>query len=206
MIEEWTGRTFQRDSRFHQALAVLDDVAATGQFTHDQRGDDSSIRALQLAFDAAAIASALPPHRVADLRRDLEICARGPLVPSEDLQPLQTQSQLVVRAALSAAGVLPSQPTHSGSGGRRKPDILVENGATIYALEVKRPTAAKNVVARALDAATQIAAAGLTGAVVIDITDCLATSSPDDADAAVLQLGEDVQKQFFKDGVGWCSG
>jgi hypothetical protein len=132
-IETCMGRPFPRDSRLHRALAVLDLVSASGRFDAGANGDQSCMRAIQLALDIFAIAEAMPSHRVADLRKDLELCAAGPLVPdSGNLRSLQAQSQLVVRAAFYRAGVNPTQPTYSGSDGRKKPDILLENGVGVF--------------------------------------------------------------------------
>jgi len=165
------------------------------------------MRAIQLALDVLAITGALPVTRVADLRKDLEICGPGPLIPRyDDLQPLQAQTQLVVRAALYLAGADPSQPTYSGARGRKKPDILIENGLTTYGIEVKRPTAGKNAVPRAKDGAEQLANAGLTGGIVVDVTDCLTEATGVAADNEVLTQAAAIADEFFVHGSGWKSG
>ncbi|MEW5916533.1 MAG: hypothetical protein AB1762_09015 [Gemmatimonadota bacterium] len=122
------------------------------------------------------------------------------------MRSLQAQSQLVVRAAFFLAGVMPGQPTHSGKDGRKKPDILVENGASTYGVEVKRPTAAKNVVPRAMDAAEQLSNAGLKGGIVLDITDTLTADTPEQTDVQVVDAAMQVMDAFFINGVGWKSG
>ncbi len=206
-IEQWMGRTFPDGSRLHQARAVLDDVATTGKFTPEQRGDDDGLRAIQLSLDIAAIAGALPPNRVADLRKDLETCAAGLLSPTApNLSALQVQSQLVVRSAFFRAGVEPSQPTHSTLGGRKKPDILVVNGLATYAVEVKRPTMSKNVLPRALDASEQLLNSGFPGGIVIDITDCLSHSNPESTDQQILTHADAISDAIFIHGKGWKPG
>lgn len=206
-LESWMHRAFPAGSRPYAALAVLRDIATTARFTRAQRGDDSGLRALQLALDLHAIGETLPQDRVTDLRRDLETCALGPLEPPpEALHPLQAQSQLVVRAAFFRAGVPPGQPAYSGKGGRKKPDILIERGASIYGIEVKRPTALKNVVPRAQDAAFQLTSAGLKGGIVLDVTDAVTADSPGAIDDQILQVAQLVMDTVFTDGVGWKPG
>lgn len=205
-IEAWAGKVFTADSRFHQALTVLDAVAGSGHFIIDDTSGQSTMRAIQLALDTTAIAAALPDERVADLRKDLQTTAAGSLLGDEATRALQAQSQLIVRAAFYRAGVRPSQPTHSGSGGRKKPDILVENGTTLHPIEVKRPTAARNVVARALEAAEQLRPARSKGGMVIDVTDCLADEEPATADDAVVAHAEAIGSQFIVHGIGWKPG
>src|SRR5206468_2508914 len=63
-LEQWMGKPFAEGARPYQALDVLRDMAATGRFTPQQRGDEGGPRALQLALDLRAIADALPPAKV----------------------------------------------------------------------------------------------------------------------------------------------
>ncbi|HEX7961399.1 MAG TPA: hypothetical protein VF493_15865 [Terriglobales bacterium] len=204
-IETWMGRPLPASSRFHLALAELDRLAQKGDFDVDPATRERGMRAIQLALDMFAIAEALPAERIADLRRDLEACAAGTLVPSgADFVPLQAQSQLIVRAALYRAGVAPSQPTHSGSGGRKKPDILIENGLSEYAIEVKRPTVLKNALPRAKDAAEQLDGAEMKGGIVIDVTDSVGNA--EEADAAVVAQADRISAEFFTHGEGWKPG
>ncbi len=205
-IEGWTGSACPGDSRFHQALTVLDRIANSGQFVVDDTAGESTMRAIQLALDALAIADALPDQRVADLRKDIHAAGVGSLLGEGATQALQAQSQLIVRAAFYRAGVKPSQPTHSGARGRKKPDILIENGTANHPVEVKRPTAAKNVVPRALDAAEQIRPSASKGGMVIDVTDCLADATPETADDTVVAHAEAIGSQFFVHGSGWKPG
>lgn len=206
-IEKWVGKPFPNESRPYAALEVLREVSTTARFTREQRGDDSGLRAIQLALDLAAIADSLPSDLVKDLRKDLETCAFGPLDPPPDaLQPLQAQSQLIVRGALFRAGVSPGQPSHSGSGGRKKPDILVENGLSTYGIEVKRPTALRNVLPRARDAAEQLKNAGVNGGIVLDLTDCITPGNETAVDDEILRQADAVTNEFFADGKGWKPG
>jgi hypothetical protein len=203
LIRRW-GVEISESSRPSEALRILRDVAETGNFAPSQRGDDLGIRALQLALDLKAIADTLPRERITDFRRDLIGCVAGKLHPPEsDLGPLQLQSQLVIRAAIAKMGEEPEQPRHSGAGGRKKPDILLHNGISTYAIEVKRPAKSKNITSLAEKAAGQVAAAGVKGGIVLDITDCLGTTDPDKADAEVLRWVREVGALFFTDGVGY---
>lgn len=206
-LEDWMKRPFPPSSRLHAALAVLKDMEVTGRFTREQRGNDHGLRAMQLAMDLRAIAECLPNRVVTDLRRDLELCASGPLDPQpDDLTPLQAQSQLIVRAAFNRVGVPPGDLTHSGKDGRKKPDILIANGATTYGVEVKRPTKLRNVLPRAEDAAEQLSNATLKGGVVVDISDALTSDVPDDMDTEVVRQAKVVMNAFFIDGKGWKQG
>lgn len=206
-IEAWMGHSYPAGSRLHQARATLNDIGATGRFTPEQRGDEDGLRAVQLALDIFAIAGALPDRRVADLRKDLESCGVGALNPlPPNLSALQVQTQLVVRSAFFRAGIQPSQPTHSTAGGRKKPDILLANGLATYAVEVKRPTASRNVLPRALDASEQLLNAGLAGGIVIDITDCLKDANPESTDQQVLMHSDSISDAMFIHGKGWKPG
>ena len=206
-IERWMKRPFPADTRAYTALSVLKDMEVTGHFTREQRGDLSGLRAMQLAMDLRAIAECLPSKVVTDIRRDLEKCASGPLEPqADDLTPLQAQSQLIIRAAFNRVSVPPRYLTHSGRGGRKKPDILIANGAATYGVEVKRPTKLGNVLPRAKDAADQLSNAKLKGGVVLDISDALTSDAPDNMDVEVVRQAKVVMDAFFTDGEGWKEG
>ena len=205
-IEVW-GVPVPGDSRLREALVVLEDAASTGRFSPAQRGDDRGHRALQLAMDFADIARTLPAARIADFRKDLTLAIAGPLDPGEDDgSPAQLQSQLMVRAALVKAGADPCLPTWSGKGGRKKPDLLLENGLSQYALEVKRPRKWKNIVPRAADAARQIGGAGLEGGIVLDVTDCLDGIEPSSWDDALTRAAAEVSRLVFIQGRDYQPG
>jgi len=158
------------DSRLHQARAILADGAACGRLVPTHRGDDLGLRALELAFDYAAIADTLPTQPVAALRRELTSSLLGPLDPPEEVRgPLQLQSQFVVRAAFVLAGMSPCHPTHSPQESRSSPDLLLENGLSTYAIETKRPKLAKNVVPRMEDARAQLLDYGMPGGILVDV-------------------------------------
>jgi hypothetical protein len=191
-------------SRARAALAVLGDVAATGLFTPEQRGDDSGIRALQLAMDLRPITDSLPSDLDVDLRRDLRKCLAGKLAFDPDtLEPSQFQSQLIVRAAFSKMGVIPLAIDNAEFAGGKRPDILVECGVSRYAIEVKRPTKDSTVLSNAAKASTQIGEPGLKGGVILDVTDCLINAAPEDLDDVVLKHFEQTAALFFTNGVGF---
>ena len=116
-----------------------------------QRRDLLGLYALEVAFDYAGIVDALPLQDgpVASLRRELARSLGGPLkTPDDAREPLQLQSQLVVRSAFARGGVRPYHPTHSTGKGRKSSDILLSNELSEYAVEVKRPSAARNILPR----------------------------------------------------------
>jgi hypothetical protein len=200
------GCRFGAESRFKRAFLVLDQVVQSDG-SAAAAGQSEVLPAIELARDIIAVVDAMPSNRVADFRKDLETCGRGPLVPfSTDYQPVQAQSQLLVRAAFQLAGADPSQPTHSGSGGRKKPDILLENGLSTYGVEVKRPTLARNAVPRARDASDQLLGAGLPGGIVVDVTDALRDREPEACGSEVIRLAHEISAEFFVDGIGWKPG
>ncbi len=194
-------------SRARTALEVLEHVASSGQFTSEQRGDDTAIRALQLSMDLRAITDSLPTDLVAELRRDLEKCVAGKLAfDPDDLEPSQFQSQLIIRAAFAKMGVVPLVPTKAEFSGGKRPDILVENGVSRYGIEVKRPTKASTVLSNAARASTQIGEPGLKGGVILDVTDCLLGIPPTEVDDVVLKHYEQTSALFFENGVGFKPG
>lgn len=196
-IEAW-GVSVPPDSRLREARAVLADAADTGRISPAQRGDALGHRALQLALDFADVARTLPAGRVADFRKDLTAAVSGPLDMEVDVNsPAQFQSQLMVRAALVKMGADPALPTWSGKDGRKKPDILLANGLSQYAIEVKRPRKWKNIVPRADDASQQIAGAALQGCIVVDITDCLDGLRPMEWDNALIRAAGEVSRLIF---------
>jgi hypothetical protein len=186
---------------------VLEQAAETGVLIPLHRGDDLGLRALELAFDYTAIADTLPPKVVASVRKELQQSLAGPLAPPETAQgPLQLQSQFIVRAALARAGEVPIHPTHSPKLGRATPDLLLERGLGRYALEVKRPTAAKNAVPRLEDAHGQLSDYGLPGAILIDLTDCLKGIPGEELDLEVRRLTLSLYDRVFVTGVGHRPG
>lgn len=205
-IERW-GVQVPADSRLREARSVLHEAASSGRFSPAQRGDDRGHRALQLTLDFADIARTLPAARVADLRKDLTAAISGQLdIEIDDNSPAQFQSQLMVRAALVKAGADPALPSWSGRDGKKKPDLLLENGASQYALEVKRPRRWKNILPRTKDAAGQIADTGLQGCIVLDVTDCLDGIQPEAWDEALMRAASEVSALIFVPGKDYQPG
>jgi hypothetical protein len=205
-LEKW-GVRIPAGSRIPQALAILDDVARSGRFTPEQRGSHEGFQALQFAMDIRVIADSLPAGRVKELRSDIEKCVSGSLMPKPDeLEPSQFQSQLIVRSAFWQMGVDPQVPTKAKFGAGRRPDILIENGASTYGIEVKRPTKESTILSNATTASEQVSHPGLKGGVILDLTDCLAGVAPGEVDDRLLSHYEGVARLFFKDGVGFVPG
>lgn len=168
------GVAFPAHSRVDQALAILKHAQTSGALVPVHRGDADGLRALELSFDYSAIAATLPENAIASVRRELGISLEGHLDGQElNGQPAQYQSQYVARAALVRAGLSPQHCTHSTQGGRKSPDIVVENGHSKYGIEVKRPRFLKNLVPRFNDGRDQLEPFEDGGGVIVDLTDCL---------------------------------
>ena len=186
-LKAW-GVKIEEDSRLHQALSILEHAETTGVLAPLHRGDQLGLRALELAFDYSAIARTLPDEKIAAVRRELEQSTQGPLEPTDGGRgAVQLQSQFIVRAALVLANEIPIRPAKSKPG-VSVPDLVLENGMTNYAVEVKRPEKAKNVVPRMVDARNQLNKSGMTGAILIDITDCVRGASNEQVDCEVSRL------------------
>ena len=193
-------------SRLHQAQEILEEALASGRLVPSQRGDDLGLRSLELSLDYSAIASTLPTAGIASVRRELRDSLTGPLAPPDtDRGPLQLQSQFVVRAALVRSGLDPSHPATSSRRGKA-PDLVVTNSTDEYAVEVKRPQSAKNVIPRLASARDQLAAVGLPGAVLVDVTDCLRGLTGKDVDAEIRRLALGIYDEVFENGVGHRKG
>ena len=194
-LTHWNVRV-PTDSRLHQAREILAEAAESGTLIPRHRGDDQGLRALELAFDYAAIADTLPQKTIAALRRELESSLAGPLDPPDAARgPQQLQAQFVVRAAFVRAGLSPSHP--SPQVGVSNPDLLLENGVSTYAIEVKRPKAMHNVVPRMIDARDQLANFGRPGGILVDVTDCLRGVPPEQVGDEVWRLAVQLYDEVF---------
>lgn len=196
-------------SRLHQARDILSEAINTGSLIPSHRGDHLGLRALEVAFDFAAIADSLPPSDgpVASMRRELATALTGPIdPPDEGKGPLQLQSQLIVRSAFREGGGDPYHPTHSAGAGRKSPDILLANGNSEYAIEVKRPMHRRSILSRLDDARAQLEGFGLSGGVVVDITDCVRDTDPAALEAEVRHIALSLYERIFVTGQGYRSG
>jgi len=206
VLHAW-GVRVPEDSRLHKARDVLRHAAETSVLVPKHRGDYLGLRSLELAFDYAAIADALPSELVAALRRELRDSLIGEIDPPEAARgPLQLQSQAIVRAAFVRGGVQPTHPTHSSQRGVSSPDLLLDDGAQKYAIEAKRPQEARNIIARFDEGCAQVSSYGLTGGVIVDVTDALRK-------VARAVIGEEVRRvaltlydRVFVDGQGHKPG
>lgn len=193
-------------SRLHQARRILDEAARNRVLVPAHRGDTLGLRALELAFDFAAIAGSLPSERIADVRRELEASLVGPLQPpEEDRGALQLQSQFVVRAAFVRSGTAPSHPRRTADG-RKLPDLLLENGVSEYGVEAKRPQFTRNIIPRLNDGRDQLHNYGVRGAILVDVTDCVRGMTPRAVDDAVREHSLRIYDEIFVTGVGYRPG
>lgn len=171
IIGDW-GVTFPNDSRLDQAIDVLEAIQREGKLPADPAGQELALAGLQTALDYRDIAASLPTHRVASVRKGIQGSLNGSLDPrAPDRGPLQLQTQHFVAAAFHRGGADVEYP--ASQPGRSSPDLLLPNGNSVYAVEVKRPEKRHNIPARFNDAVEQLASYGEPGGVVIDATDCL---------------------------------
>jgi hypothetical protein len=204
-FERW-GVRIPPDSRLHQAREILVQAINTGALVPIHRGDVLGLRALETSFDYSAIAMTLPQQRVTTVRQELEQSIIGPLDPPDDARgPAQLQSQFIVRAALVRAGLNPRHETRT-THGVAVPDLLLENGLSEYAIEVKRPKHERNVVPRMLDAHRQLSNYGLPGAILMDLTDCLRSVPAEDFDVEARRVTLDLYDTVFITGSGHRPG
>lgn len=200
------GAKIPADSRFWAAREVLSFGQETGRLMPRHRQDPLGLRALELAHDLKVISSALPQKRIADVREDLEIMAKGALEPTadEDWRALQRQSQLIVRAVLVRAGLSASHPSESPS--KTKPDLLWENGNSLYGIEVKRPRKMKNALPNFTKGTQQLHNYGVKGGIVMDLTDCVRSLPPDECDSAMSAAAESLYAEAYTGNGGFRSG
>ena len=141
------------------------------------------------------------------MRRELTTSLMGPIDPPDEAKgSLQLQSQLIVRSALQLGGGDPYHPTHSPSAGRKSPDILLANGNSEYAIEVKSPRQSRSILSRLDDARDQLEGFGVSGGVVLDITDCVRDTSSGALEAQVRKLALSLYDRIFVTGQGYRPG
>jgi hypothetical protein len=205
-LQKW-GVRIPAAGRVDRALTVLDDIARSGRITPEQRGNHEGFQSLQFGMDLRAIAISLPPGKIKELRADIEKCITGALISDpNNLEAAQFQSQLIVRSAFWQMGADPQVPAAARFGKGKRPDILIANGASEYGIEVKRPTKDATVLSNAKSASRQIGEPGLTGGVILDLTDCMIGVTPNKVDDLLLSQYERVAKLFFENGVGFLPG
>ena len=181
------GVRVEAHSRLHQARDVLVAAAQGLGITPLQRGDDLGLRALETALDYHTIASATRPQMPASVRRELRDSLRGSLSPPPNaFSALQLQSQAVGFAVFALAGC---EPHHPAKVQGQSPDILLDRYMSTYAVELKRPQVRGNIIANCHVGYDQLVASGHTGAVLIDVTDCVRGLVADDVHAFVEETG-----------------
>ncbi|HYV97575.1 MAG TPA: hypothetical protein VE967_08990 [Gemmatimonadaceae bacterium] len=184
------GVRIESDSRLHQAREIVAESARGAGITPTQRGDDLGLRALETALDYHTIASAAQPSFPASVRRELRDSLRGGLKPPDGaLSPLQLQSQAVAFAAFALAGCSPRYPPKSTG---KSPDILLDRGTMTYAVEAKRPQTQNNILTHCRAGYEQVIASGHTGAVLVDVTDCVRGLGQNEVHAFVERAGGEL--------------
>lgn len=174
-FEAW-GLKISPASRLPRILATLRGVVSDGQYA---KASDELLRvgaAIQTAQEFIEIANTLPDEPIAAVADDLRIALAG----GAEWRPkkkghLQRQTQLWVGAMMVQAGA-PTGVLERPVG--KNPDFELENGASRYAVEVKRPESANGVARLVSDAAAQIRSGRYHGGtIVVDLTDCMDEST-----------------------------
>lgn len=177
-LRAW-GVSVSPDSRLFAAQELLARLAEAGTFPTVRHESRRAVNALLAAQDFAEIAGRLPPNRVAEVRKELQVAVdRGSLDQDEDeneRQPYQYQGQHWIGTVLHIAGLNPTLPRVRRG---KSPDYLVENGTRRYGIEVKRPASERSISRRLEHAVEQLAGFDVFGAVVLDLTDCMADTEP----------------------------
>jgi len=206
LLRGWGVRVPQ-DSRLHKARAVLLHAVESGSLVPIHRGDALGLRSLEIALDYDSITQTLPEVPLATMRRDLRDSLVGDIDPPEAKRgAAQLQSQAVVRAAFVRAGLSPFHPTHSPRRQQPSPDLLLENGLSRYGIEAKRPQAAGNIVPRFLEGCAQLAGFGVSGGVLVDVSDCVRGMGSRAAGDFVSDAGADLMAEAFEMGSGHRPG
>lgn len=188
------------DSRIHQARQILDDVSRTGLITPKQRGDDLGLRALEVALDYGDIGNVVATRWPASARRELRASLCGDITPTvSGLRASQLQSQAIAFTAFHLAGCA---PRHATLKGVPAPDILLENGVSTYGVEVKRPQSKKGILPRFHDGIAQLRGIGVSGGILIDVTDCIRGLSSKEMEYHVRGYALDLYNVAFELDVG----
>jgi hypothetical protein len=158
-------------NRLERGRRMLEDVARNGAYP----SDTSKLRligaALADALEFRYISHAMPEERLEILTKDLQKSVGGTLMREGSREAYQFQTQFWVGAVIGLAGVTPIIPPPRQT---KSPDYFIQNGTIYYGVEVKRPSSVAGAERALKDAARQLAAANVSGAIVIDVSDCIA--------------------------------
>lgn len=183
-------------SRLEVERRLLLDVATRGCYPHNPAQLRQIAHALRDAHEFRYISASMPEARIEQLVKELQRTVGGtPDRRSCKREAYQYQTQFWVGAILGFGNVRPIIPPTSS---RRSPDYLLRNGTLSYGVEVKRPETPEGAERQMLSGARQLASAGVGGAVVIDISDCLAPEATEvihgnESDSAELESAQTFQ-------------
>jgi hypothetical protein len=158
-------------SRLTKSVSQLRTVADVGSFP---TSDSDLVRVAHAVRDAQEffeIADVLPESALKPLAVDLQQAVGGTLGVGGNAAA-QFQSQLWVGAMLVWAGARTAMLLNAEG---KRPDFVVENGVSLYPVEVKPPSGKINAPHLVSEATRQIAAVkrGHGGAIIVDLTDCM---------------------------------
>lgn len=186
-LKAWNVRVLDV-SRLEQERQVLLSVASQGYYPRDTAQLRLIGHALLDAHEFRYISACMPEERIEQIAKELQRAVGG----TTDRRPgsreaYQYQTQFWIGAILGAAAVTPIIPPTASA---RSPDYLVRNGTLFYGVEVKRPQTAEGARRQMLSAARQLAAAQVEGAVVVDISDCIALDATE-----IVERSEECENQ-----------
>ena len=181
-------------------------VAEDGCYPDDDVALIRSALAIRDAVEFSQIARALGRERMEMLVGDLKE-ALGGVVDQDNYvrTPYQYQSQLWIGALLAAGGHGPRVPHTSG----KSPDFVLENGMSLYGLEVKRPSSRAGVRSVFEKAVEQLNEHEVKGAVIVDASDCFLGGAPSEvvdddslppnteASALLDEIGDELSDVIF---------
>ena len=169
------GAPVPADSRLLQSVALLQETANRGRMSDNALANGTGVNAIANARDFTEIERHLPTNLTKETANELRQSYGGTLLqrePNDLRKPYQLQSSLWIGAVLKLGGLKPEVPTQPKSSPSSAPDYLVENGTRHYGVEVKRPSGwAALELTHLAKADSQLAARGVEGAVVVDLSD-----------------------------------
>ena len=187
-LSSW-GVTVPSGSRLAQASEVLRATASGGQVQATSTDVAPVLRAVWVAADFVDIAAFLPRDRVKSVREELTIALQGELWPPFGTrQPLQMQSQHWVTSLLLHRGLDIEYAVYSSRRQVKIPEFYLRNGTQRIAVEVKRPESERGIAAAVESANSKFHEHGTPGAIVLELTDCIAPAREEEFDAVATAL------------------
>ncbi len=157
--------------RLREEIGALRAVADARVFP-DAVSDQKLVgNAILDSIEVGEIARLLPAARSIEMAAQLQAAQKG---RGSDVRRGQAayrfQTQLWVGTILDHGGLFPSVP-RAGNG--RSPDFIVEQGMSLYGVEVKRPKHEASLKGAVEEAAKQLRDYDVTGAALLDLTEVL---------------------------------